>query len=1027
MAAREITRKLTVKADTSGLKQASAELVSFDAKGRTVVDMLRNAKQSMSAVDYRAFAKNMQFAVQAEREMAQMAKVVAAELKPFAAEMRRVQTEALKQAEAINKRSLSEMRAAENLRKAFDTQYASSQKYLGVEAQVKRQIELRNLTVEQGNTILANAAKRYGQAANDLGAMGQRARLTSGQVQGLGYQLNDVGTMLAMGASPFQIMASQAGQVLQVLQEGGGIKASLAAIGSNILSFAKSIPGTAYAVAGLTAAVGALWYMTKGPEAREAEERLKDFEGAIKRLETGWKSAADAARDYANAPTRQATDPNATFLDVRGSAKRLHTDLKAAINDLNTSDLLSGRILRPFSGHVSDARRQIMSLYTELRTGGISAQQFADEMLRIRLDPNAEVHARNLAEEIRLALPDVVALERQVQALNQATAKMAAPKGTMGRHDLPEGVFKDRFGPIIGGDNRFGSTEAMDGIREGLKGQREELEKTDKAVRTYSDAVNEQKAALAGSLAELQLQIDMFGQSEGAIASAKFKMDAMADAQRAATEAKQSAIDPSLVEQINREAAEYGRLTDQLNAATKAQQDRLRVEQEAEAQRKRVSDFEADLAFDRSILTLPQAEQQVRSTLRGLGVDFNSFEGQRIAQAMRYNEAIRAQQEELSKTGNIVDKLGDIFSDVFSSATRDGENFFSSVMRGLAGLGNQLAASGAKSIFGKLFGTGQAEAPATGMRIAANAPAMSYTPSASPKDFGEAAAAVSGQVLSYAGRFNKAVDGRLMTVIQTAAQNFPYRVEAVSGLRPGDSRYHGKGLAADVQIYDAKGKALSNYQDASTFRVYEQFAQQAKVAQEKLFPELGKLFRWGGYFSGGKGKYGALDSMHFDIGGAGMAGGSWENGLTPAQRSLWKGIQSIGMGSSSADTRLVARGVTQGMHDFARSGSVEGYDRGQFDAGTPSNPAGGMSRGQAVMGGLFGLAGIAANGYQSGSPIMGGVSGAMGGFELGSSLGTAFPSIAGVAGPAGMAVGALAGCVGGKMETKAQREARRAA
>ncbi|MVA56265.1 phage tail length tape measure family protein [Agrobacterium vitis] len=154
-----------------------------------------------------------------------------------------------------------------------------------------------------------------------------------------------------------------------------------------------------------------------------------------------------------------------------------------------------------------------------------------------------------------------------------------------------------------------------------------------------------------------------------------------------------------------------------------------------------------------------------------------------------------------------------------------------------------------------------------------------------------------GQSMSSAGNYKGGgVDPRLTDILNTAAQRTPgYKVDAISGFRAGDPRFHGKGLATDVQLTDlASGKKLGNYQDASSFGSYEKFAQTARSVQMEKYPELANQFRWGGYFGGGKGKYGALDTMHFDLGGdkAGMGGGSWDKGLTSAQSSLWPGIQS---------------------------------------------------------------------------------------------------------------------------------------
>jgi hypothetical protein len=116
-----------------------------------------------------------------------------------------------------------------------------------------------------------------------------------------------------------------------------------------------------------------------------------------------------------------------------------------------------------------------------------------------------------------------------------------------------------------------------------------------------------------------------------------------------------------------------------------------------------------------------------------------------------------------------------------------------------------------------------------------------------------------------------------------------YKVNMISGLRPGDPRFHGKGMALDVDIYDSCGKLHGNYQnevDDEAFTTYEVFAHQMKQCQEQLYP--GMPFRWGGYFwNGGRGSYGAMDPMHFDIGGNSTGGGSWAGGATGNQLSEW--------------------------------------------------------------------------------------------------------------------------------------------
>lgn len=200
----------------------------------------------------------------------------------------------------------------------------------------------------------------------------------------------------------------------------------------------------------------------------------------------------------------------------------------------------------------------------------------------------------------------------------------------------------------------------------------------------------------------------------------------------------------------------------------------------------------------------------------------------------------------------------------------------------------------------------------------------------------------------------KGVDPRLTDVVSSAAGYLPegYTAKIISAVREGDPRFHGQGKALDIEIADPKGNKLGNYQDASAFRAYEKFAQNARKLQMERYPDLEKSFRWGGYFGGPKGKYGALDTMHFDLGGerTGMGGGSWEKGLTPEQRAHFPGAFSQGMGDASTyklpEKRDAGRRTVE-LPAFARD---EGKSAPQVKI--PDEPAGGTAR--------FGLGGITA-------------------------------------------------------------------
>jgi hypothetical protein len=234
-----------------------------------------------------------------------------------------------------------------------------------------------------------------------------------------------------------------------------------------------------------------------------------------------------------------------------------------------------------------------------------------------------------------------------------------------------------------------------------------------------------------------------------------------------------------------------------------------------------------------------------------------------------------------------------------------------------------------------------------------------------------ASGSIVGQAMGFGDNYKSAgVDPRLTDILNTAAQRTGgYKVDAISGFRAGDPRLHGQGLATDVQLTDLlSGKKLGNYQDASSFGAYEKFAQTARAVQMEKYPELANDFRWGGYFSGEKGKYGALDTMHFDLGGSktGMGGGSWYKGLTSAQASLWPGIQSSGTQATQALNRL-ATGTAEANQNLG----VFGNGLGQMGNGLKNSfsGAGGSSGGFGWLSSLFGSNSITSSSFQTNTTL----------------------------------------------------------
>ena len=114
-------------------------------------------------------------------------------------------------------------------------------------------------------------------------------------------------------------------------------------------------------------------------------------------------------------------------------------------------------------------------------------------------------------------------------------------------------------------------------------------------------------------------------------------------------------------------------------------------------------------------------------------------------------------------------------------------------------------------------------------------------------------------------------------------------------LRAGEGRHtegqHTRGEALDFNLIDRRtGQRLNDYQtrDPVVFSAYQDHANQFHQFLEQNYPKLAATHRWGGYFSGGVGTYGAQDIMHHDFEGGSMAGGSWKGGLGQAAADYWQ-------------------------------------------------------------------------------------------------------------------------------------------
>lgn len=171
-----------------------------------------------------------------------------------------------------------------------------------------------------------------------------------------------------------------------------------------------------------------------------------------------------------------------------------------------------------------------------------------------------------------------------------------------------------------------------------------------------------------------------------------------------------------------------------------------------------------------------------------------------------------------------------------------------------------------------------------------------------------------GRILSYkhGERSTENVDPRLWDIVRNAIAAIPYDAEIRSGgeRAKGDRGNHSGGYAVDVTLIDPKtGEIIPDTGKkggAASARVYEQYAQAARVYQQQKYPELDNTFRWGGGFRQGY----PFDLMHLDITperrGA-MAYYNWEKGFTHAALKAMpelEGQVTSGLGGAEGRRRV---------------------------------------------------------------------------------------------------------------------------
>jgi hypothetical protein len=537
-------------------------------------------------------------------------------------------------------------------------------------------------------------------------------------------------------------------------------------------------------------------------------------------------------------------------------------------------------------------------------------------------------------------------------------------------------------------------------------------------------------ASLNQTVAQMQVQVETFGMTEGAAAAYEFRLRALAEAQRAVGE--NSVIPEAERAAIEAAAQQVGQYTDQLKAMNEEKQ-----------KSQRLADFEADLAFGSQIRGLSREDQAIAEKLRSVGVDYLSVQGQQYAAQMKFNDAFK----ETKDAAIDFQDVGESIFDTLNESLSKGEGLLKSFANMFSKLANQLASQAFGKLFGGLFNPGQPTGIGSGGGLAgAIGSALSgggsaATPSANP-------------YLKSQQQFSSAVPE-----FSDATGDLAAAAKAIRKIESGsfEGNYNAKGVITKngdraYGAYQMMGNNIPSWSKTALGRAISinEFLGNKPVQDaiyNKIFGGYAKKYGWEGasraWFGGegGMKNWNAKDAVGTSVGSYGSqfgkyfamngGGSGYRNTGSIDERGATK--EAISSGFIDAQKKIAngQAGIANVPIPTARPGGIPiptpRPANGNVPTPTPrpANGGGGLFSGMNGMTGAGSILGVQypafsaiggigaglggfSSGYSSGSPISGALTGGLSGFMQGGPIG----------GIIGLGAGILGGIFGGRAQRK---------
>ena len=160
------------------------------------------------------------------------------------------------------------------------------------EERLNRAVALGVITVDQQAVALSRIKTQLASATTAQVKFGQASQIAGHHAQNLGYQINDIGMMMALGQNPFALMMQQGPQVAQIFSQ---MNAEGRKIGPTLVSAFTSLlnPTTAITLAVIGGSAALIQWATSAGEAKVKAAEFSDVTSRLTSMQSELKASQD--------------------------------------------------------------------------------------------------------------------------------------------------------------------------------------------------------------------------------------------------------------------------------------------------------------------------------------------------------------------------------------------------------------------------------------------------------------------------------------------------------------------------------------------------------------------------------------------------------------------------------------------------------------------------------------------------------------------------------------------------------------